>query len=286
MKWFRHYSNAHKGQVMQSLIPIFGKAQGYGLFFLLVEYLTDKWDGKSDPKFRVFKSELRSFLGLKQNKLSLFLECLQNQTSFSFTETEFFFEIEFPKLLEIRHRDALDASTRLELRQHKSGGEQNRIEKNRKEKNVVVVDLGSKRGEATTAAENSFSADVEKGGAAPAKETAPPQQREKRFPVIDELRGNALLDEVLPFITDRIQRSWVARYERTWLIETLVNACEFYMTDFNASNAADIENWGVKLTGWVRREKKPRLVHPGVFNGQPAIDPNSDAYIFGEEVKS
>lgn len=137
VKWFKHYSNAHKGSAIQVLMPEFGKVQAYGLYFLLVEYLSDKWDGSEAPRFKVFKNELRSFLGLKQKKLSSFLVCLHNERKISLEETEDFFIIEFPKLLEIRHRDALSAGARLETGQHKSGVEEEEIRKEEKKRRLA-----------------------------------------------------------------------------------------------------------------------------------------------------
>lgn len=135
MKWFKHYTNAHKGAAIQALIPFFGKPRAYGLYFLFVEYLSDKWNGSDVPKFKLAKSELRSFLGLKQNKLSSFLVCLKNETKITLEENDLFFIIEFPKLLEIRHRDALPSGHRPEIIQPIS-----RLEKNRTEKKNIIAD--------------------------------------------------------------------------------------------------------------------------------------------------
>jgi len=118
MKWFKHYTNANKGGVVEALGEEFGVNRGYGLYFRFVEYCCDKWDGRSEPKFKFNFSKLSTFLGLKHNKLRTFLVSLQNESSFSFKQNGNFLEIYFPKLLEIKHRDGVRAGIAPALRQH------------------------------------------------------------------------------------------------------------------------------------------------------------------------
>lgn len=121
MIWFKHYSNAHKGKVLQSLYEEFGVNEGYGLYFRFVEYFADKWDGCGEPRFTVLESELRGYLKLRAQKLRRFLLLNTYQSDFSFVESGKKLEIFFPKLLEIRHRDAIRAGIEPALSQHSAG---------------------------------------------------------------------------------------------------------------------------------------------------------------------
>ena len=58
MRWIKHYTNAHKSETMQRLFAEFGKARGYGLYWLFTDYFADKWDGIHVPMFIVLKNEL------------------------------------------------------------------------------------------------------------------------------------------------------------------------------------------------------------------------------------
>lgn len=130
MKWFRHYTNASKGESIQRLMGHFDKARAYGLYFLFTEYFADKWDGCSEPFFIVFKNELSSFLGLKQNKLDSFLKCFENETKMNWKQNGNLLEIYFPKLQEILDKNALPESGRRALRALNPSGEEKRREEN------------------------------------------------------------------------------------------------------------------------------------------------------------
>lgn len=149
MKWFKHYTNAHKGTVLQDIYAEFGVNEGYGLYFRMVEYFADKWDGCSEPRFVVLTSELRSYLRLRQQKLLRYLLLITYQSDFTFKENGKKLEIFFPKLLEIRHRDACNASTRLEISQHQNGveeeEEQNRTEREEEKPFVLLPEQFVKR---------------------------------------------------------------------------------------------------------------------------------------------
>jgi hypothetical protein len=130
LKWFKHYTNAHKGEAILHLRPHFGKAEAYGLYFLFTEYFADKWDGNNDPTFKVLAFDLSSFLGLKQNKLRIFLECLQNEQKIKYVHSENVIEIKFPKLAEILHRDAVSSGQRPAKARPRSGPIKKRRDKN------------------------------------------------------------------------------------------------------------------------------------------------------------
>lgn len=132
MKWFKHFSNAHKGSVLQALYHEFGVNEGHGLYFRLIEYITDKWDGSGEPRFTFLTSELRAHTKLTTRRLHQLAVIMSSSGENSFKVSEDFCHIFLPKLLEIRHRDALNAGVRPASLQHKSGLEQ----KKRKKKNI------------------------------------------------------------------------------------------------------------------------------------------------------
>lgn len=112
MKWFKHYTNSSKGEIIQVLAADFGMAKAYGLYFLLVEYFADKWDGCGATTFVVSSRKLRGLLELKHQKLLTLLVCMQDQGKMTFTENGKLITIEFPKLVEVMNKDALPSNIR------------------------------------------------------------------------------------------------------------------------------------------------------------------------------
>lgn len=133
MKWFKHETSAHKGSVLQELYAAFGVNEGYALYFRFIEYVAHKWDGISDPRFRILTSELRQYLKLTTRRLHQYAAIMELSDNSSFKVSEKFCDIYLPKLLEIRHRDALSSGQRSEKIPPISSGEENRRDKNRKE---------------------------------------------------------------------------------------------------------------------------------------------------------
>lgn len=88
---------------------------------------------------------------------------------------------------------------------------------------------------------------------------------------------------MLSHISTKTQQSWVNRYESGWLKDVLINAIDHHITKEKALSASQINDWGARLTGWVRREKKPRLVNPGVFSTASSFTPEDYRAIFGDE---
>lgn len=229
MKWFRHQSNAHKGELLQELYVEFGVHVGYSLYFRLVEYLTDKWDGVSEPKFKISELELRRFLGITRKLLIRFSFVIDLQTDYEFKVSEKFVEIRFPKLLEILHRDALSSGHRPANVRPTPGLEEKRREENREEVRVTAPpplesstdgeDLGPVRG----------------------------------------LQGNLFLDQVLPTIPKAVQRNWLELYDHAWLKLTLIKAIEHHMAKRNASTPVDVVEWQRKLSAWLSTERTPKL---------------------------
>ncbi len=112
MKWFKHYTNAHKGSVLQDLYEEFGINEGHGLYFRLTEFLADKWDGCSEPRFRFFAEVLRNFTHLSPKKFQNFIGILSKCSEIEVQIFGKFIEIYFPKLANIRHKDAIAARLR------------------------------------------------------------------------------------------------------------------------------------------------------------------------------
>lgn len=112
MVWFKHYTNASKGTALQTLEGAYGRALAYGYYFLIVEYFTDKWDGIGETTFRVNAQSLANHLQVKQKSLLRLLRVLQDSCALDFYEHDNLIELNFPKLLEIRHRDALSSTNR------------------------------------------------------------------------------------------------------------------------------------------------------------------------------
>lgn len=152
MKWFKHYTNAHKGKTLQSLYIEFNKPTGYGLYFLFVGYLVDIWDGGDAPEFKVSAADISAHMGIKRFKLKTFLECFENiPGSFpehSGNETKIFWElngnilrIKFPKLSEVRHRDSVSSGHRPANCPATGGLEKNKKKKNTQEWQQKAFDL-------------------------------------------------------------------------------------------------------------------------------------------------
>jgi len=112
LKWFKHYSNAYKGQVIQALAEEFGFAKGFGLYFLFISFLSDKWDGKSEPEFRFSISFFRKFLQISPKKFQKFVEILQNFSEIRFHFDGQLIEIQCIKLRETLHKDAQSSGVR------------------------------------------------------------------------------------------------------------------------------------------------------------------------------
>lgn len=112
MKWFKHYTNAHKGETLQQLYAAFGVNEGYAIYFRVIEYICDKWDGVSDPKFKILTKELQKFATISPKKFQIFAGIVSDFSENSIKFLGEFCEVDFPKLREILHKDALTSSSR------------------------------------------------------------------------------------------------------------------------------------------------------------------------------
>lgn len=143
MKWFKHYTDASRSEKLAALMDKTG-VEGYGRYWLLVEFLAEKFDG-NETEFLVNKKTLGRHLGyyrptmarhwldigetLGLFRVSMLGQCHSNDDSN--------YLIVFPKLLEIKdnHTKNLQASNKsLAPREEKKRKE--KIYSKQDEKNV------------------------------------------------------------------------------------------------------------------------------------------------------
>jgi hypothetical protein len=86
-----------------------------------------------------------------------------------------------------------------------------------------------------------------------------------------ELKGDYVLDQVLPVISLNTQKRWLKKFNNaSWLRHTLSKAVDHYQAKAD-QNSETVSDWGLKLTTWLNREKNPPA--PG----------SSDPFAFLEE---
>lgn len=103
MKYFRHLTTGRTGDRLKPIYAEFGKAQGYGLYFMLLEMCAEKYNGRVD-KFVFLTSELLSDLQLRRKSLTSLLHLLQMSgtiTDFLETSNGKVIEFRWPDLVEI-----------------------------------------------------------------------------------------------------------------------------------------------------------------------------------------
>lgn len=138
MRWFKHYTDASRSEKLAALREISG-LEGYARYWLLVEFLSEKFDG-TNTEFVVNKKTLGRHLGYyrptmaKQwldigHTLGLFQLSLSGQCE---VNDKLNYLIVFPKLLELKdnHTRNLQAKTKSVAP---------RIEENRTEENRLYV---------------------------------------------------------------------------------------------------------------------------------------------------
>lgn len=106
MKWFKHYCNAKKSDLLVIVMDKFGKHRGYACYWLLVAYFVDKLDDRCDTSFTVSLQDLATSLALKPYKCLEFLAVVAEQRGIQMEQNGNILKIEFPKLLEIQDRDS------------------------------------------------------------------------------------------------------------------------------------------------------------------------------------
>lgn len=98
MKWYQHESTAHNDELMRDLIHRFG-VEGYGVYHIILELISEKIDDKTDAKIRISEKVLREKLRLSHQKVTKILRFLhQNSVVFSIYKSKYWI-IECPNLL-------------------------------------------------------------------------------------------------------------------------------------------------------------------------------------------
>ncbi|MFW5887949.1 MAG: hypothetical protein ACOCUH_04050 [Bacteriovoracia bacterium] len=104
MRWFKHYCDASTSIKVNQIIDECG-LEGYARWFLLLELLSEKFDGES-TKFEIHFNEISAKVRIKfSKKLETFLKLLHN---FSLIELEVkgkVYKIDCPILMNLQDRD-------------------------------------------------------------------------------------------------------------------------------------------------------------------------------------
>lgn len=103
MKYFRHLTTGRNGDRLKPIYAEFGKAKGYGLYFLVLELCAEKYNGKQEV-FRFLEKELRNELELSKKFLETLLKLLKKYelvSDYVFTENGRVIELTVPDLIEI-----------------------------------------------------------------------------------------------------------------------------------------------------------------------------------------
>lgn len=114
MKWFKHYSDMHRGRTIQTLMDEMGHAGALSLF-LIQEMCAEKLEKldrdltESDCVFVFHERVLRQNLRLSVKKLRTFLELSQNLGQLRFEINGNLFQIHMPILLFLLDRDTKKA---------------------------------------------------------------------------------------------------------------------------------------------------------------------------------
>ena len=134
MKWFKHFVSMSDDPKIQELEGKHGLV-GYAFYVKVLELCAQQYDGVSDDFVFVFN------MVTLQNKLRMKRKRIQNlfrtNSELNFWKAELddnVIRIKFPKLLEIRHRDAFNASTRQALIKHDAGLDKSKKKNKKKSK--------------------------------------------------------------------------------------------------------------------------------------------------------
>jgi hypothetical protein len=230
MNWFKHFSNAYQGTALQVLERIYGRATGYGFYFLIVEFFTHKWNGVSDPTFRVNTQSLAHHLQVKQKSCISLLRVLQDSDALKFYEQDNMLVVEFPKLLEIRHRDAVSSNDRPAISRPVAG-----IDKNRKE--YIIQNKKPSRPEAEAEAQEKPQGAVKKKAQVP-RDVLAQFKKHEGF-----LKG----------VKTEVQEKWLELYKNPVWINQEIQKAETWLLAKNTTR----KNIGAFITNWLSNSTTP-----------------------------
>jgi len=236
MKWFKHNTNAHKSQYCQELFNAFGKSEGYGLFTLFTSFLADKWDGKSEPFFRIRAKELQNFLEISPQKLQKFIKIPTNAEALTIKKDGNFIEINFPKLKKIKDEYS-----------KKSGQKQDENADTLQQEEEEELYINKEQ--------------EEEVGTVVEDESSTP-----RGP-IENLKGDDEVETLLLKISQPIQNRWIKLYQDpAWIIKETLRLLTYY--DNNPRKAPKTDRgWSTAISGWLSRgwewKRKKESGQPG-----------------------
>jgi hypothetical protein len=135
MRYFKHYGGAHGSESLGALIQECGFA-GYGRYWILLEYLTEKFDGESSS-FRVPSAIIRGLFRIRSwTELDSFAERLSTVRGLNLKRIENVFEIEAPILLELLGRDFKRARTERASSAPKKKSKNKEVDKDKEEERI------------------------------------------------------------------------------------------------------------------------------------------------------
>ena len=116
MKWFRHFTNAHRDDKLVWLRSKYG-IKGIGQYWILLEAVAEQMKGEHlSPEATFTKNQLASLLGVKQNQLTSLLVDYDNKLGINSQCYDNIIKISIPKLLIIKdnyHKDLQGSCKRL-----------------------------------------------------------------------------------------------------------------------------------------------------------------------------
>ena len=105
MKWFKHHSDVRVSNSVSNVLGELG-VSGYGRYWILLELMAQKFDGKNDDVFAFGVRELRESLRFNQGKqLISYLEAIAKQGVIEFQASDKLIEIRSSILLDLLGRD-------------------------------------------------------------------------------------------------------------------------------------------------------------------------------------
>lgn len=138
MNFFKHFTDAHDGRSMTSLMEEFG-LEGYAAYFILMEICAKKLEKKedcelamNDCRFAFHERKVREKLRMRSTKVELFLNYCSTLDLLLFTKVDDEFHFYIPKLLEFMDRDSKRA-------RHKRGDSAPKIEDIDKDKEYISI---------------------------------------------------------------------------------------------------------------------------------------------------
>lgn len=261
--WFKHYNEAHEGHLIGNLIAS-KQYEAALLWWVLLELVSRFEDENNRGTCTIPLARIARSMNMTQPRVEGLLDQLTLNSPSSHDCT---ISTSKPRLVSISIRKWL------ELQENRGGKNQAKNDQNTDRSKRLEVRIKNKEVVDGKSAENpqhqhqNFSNEFFEKEKKAGEEQSPAKRKEQHsenkrqtFEIIEELQGNSTLEPVLKFISPAVQQNWVNRYEKTWLIDVLINAISYHSSKENALNASKINDWGLRLQRWLAREKKPCLI--------------------------